>query len=82
VEEGIKLRLDSATIHHLPMEEQIVSDQILIPHLAIMCPVVKNSQNIKHFCKVDSDYNLELDVIDNIAFMITKGKLSNLKNTW
>jgi hypothetical protein len=47
-----------------------------------MCPVVKNSQNIKHFGKVDSDYNLELDVIDNIAFMITKGKLSNLKNTW
>ncbi len=36
VEEGIKLRQDSATTQHLPMEELIVSDQTLTQFPAII----------------------------------------------
>jgi hypothetical protein len=51
-EEGIRLRLDSATTHPLPMEEPTVSGQIPIPLLAIMCLVVKNLQKIKNLVQL------------------------------
>jgi hypothetical protein len=58
VEKGLKIRPDSATIHHLLTEEQIALEKILTQLLAMIRPALLVTQFHKCFEHLTLYYNL------------------------